>query len=247
MKIWIFDIETSPHLSFHFGRWQQNIPADHTVEESAVSCWAGKWHGETGISFMSVWDDGHEAMMEGIWNALDEADVVIGFNSNKFDVKRVNAEFLRLGWEAPSPYDKVDLLVQARKHFAFSSNRLKDLLVELDLTPKLATEGGFRLWMDVYFREKKALKNMEEYNKQDVLSTEEFYDYMLGWISPHPNWALYVNDDAPVCPNCGSENIKKHKIRRTKVRKYQQWHCQACGSYHRGRKALEKTGPGVLV
>ena len=246
MKILTFDIETSPHLSFHFGRWQQNIPYQNTVSESSVSCWAAKWLDEDNVMFMSEWKDGYEPMMTEMWELLEEADAVVGFNSDKFDIKRVNSEFLRLGWTPPSPYASIDLFKQAKKHFAFSSNRLKDLLEELGLSPKLETVGGMKLWMGVYFEEEWAQKRMRLYNIQDVWSTEEFYDYMLGWITPHPNWGLYVDDDNPVCPNCASTNMKKHKIRRTKVRKYQQWQCQDCGSYHRGRKSLETTD-GVLA
>jgi len=246
MKILTFDIETSPHLSFHWRRWQENIPYQNTIEESSTLCWAAKWLDEDDVMFMSEWDDGFEPMMREMWELLEEADAVIGFNSDKFDIKRVNSEFLRLGWTPPSPYAKIDLFKQAKKHFAFSSNRLKDLLVELGLTPKLESNANMKLWMDVYFREAPALKRMKNYNIQDVKSTEEFYDYMLGWIDPHPNWGLYVDDDNPTCPNCGSTEMKKHKIRRTKVRKYQQWQCQGCGSYHRGRKSLE-TADGVLA
>lgn len=253
MKIWIFDIETSPHLSFHFGRWQQNIPRQNTVSESSVSCWAGKWFGDSTMFFMSEWEHGHEAMMQGIWDMLDEADVVIGFNSNKFDVKRVNAEFLRLGWEPPSPYMKLDLLTQARKQFAFSSNRLKDLLKELGLTPKLEDNANMQLWMDVYFEKKAAQERMKSYNKQDVRSTEEFYQFILPWITPHPNWGLFVDDVAdganPVCPTCGEQDMHPHKKRYTKVKAYMQWKCGSCGSYHRGRKALKgsKEDQGVLA
>jgi hypothetical protein len=128
MKILILDIETSPHLSWHWGRWKQNIPHKQTVTESAVLCWAAKWYGQKKVHFGSRWYDGHEYMMEKLWLLMDEADVVVGYNSKKFDVKRINSEFIRLGWEQPSPYDQVDLLLQVRKHFAFSSNRLDDVL-----------------------------------------------------------------------------------------------------------------------
>ena len=253
MKIFTFDIETSPHLSFHWGRWQQNISKIFTMEESRMICWAGKWYGEKEISFMSEWDDGQDAMIEGIWTMLDEADVVIGFNSNKFDIKRVNAEFLRLGLGSPSPYQKIDLLLQARKHFAFSSNKLADLLAELDLSPKLTEDVNMSLWIDVvYGRKKRAQQTMKRYNKQDVRSTEEFYDYLLGWIDPHPNWGLFVDDvsdpNKPVCPNCGGRHLSKHKKRYTKVKSYMQWHCNSCGKYSKGRKALAsaKEDQGIL-
>ena len=254
MKILTIDIETSPHLSFHWRRWQENIPRQNTIKESRILCWAGKWYGSKAITFKSEWADGHKAMMDTLWQMLDEADVVIGFNSDKFDIKRINSEFLRLGWHAPSPYQKIDLYKQTTKHFAFSSNRLKDLLKELGLTPKLEDNANMELWMDVVYNKRKSAQNrMKRYNIQDVYSTEEFYDYMLGWISPHPNWGLFVDDvsnpDKPICPNCGSKGMHKHKVRRTKVKVYQQWHCPDCGSYHRGRKALKngKEDQGVLA
>lgn len=254
MRILTFDIETSPHLSFHFGRWNQNIPAGNTVEESRMICWAAKWYGEKEVMCMTEWEDGQDAMLTGIWELLDEADVVIGFNSDKFDIKRVNAEFLEANWPAPSPYQRIDLLKQARKHFAFSSNRLKDLLEKLGLTPKLEQFAGMKLWIDVaYHRAKRAQNRMRKYNIQDVKSTEEFYDYMLGWIDPHPNWGHFADDvsdpDNPVCPNCGEQDMSPHKKRYTKVTSYMQWHCGSCGKYARGRKALTKSkdNQGILA
>ena len=245
MKILIVDIETSPHISCHFGRWGENIQPEKTLEESRVICWAAKWAGERKTMFMSEWGHGADEMIEGIYDLFDEADVVVGFNSKRFDVKRINSEFIRRGWTPPSPYEQVDLLLQVRKNFAFSSNRLKHLLKELDLTPKLEDNADMQLWIDVcVYNKAPARKRMEAYNKQDVKSTEELYDFMLGWITPHPNWGVYVDDvsdpDNPVCPNCGGRHMRKHKIRRTKVRKYRQWHCQDCGKYSRGRKHLER-------
>lgn len=241
MKIVTFDIETSPHLSFHFGRWQQNIPASNTVNESKMICWAAKEYGEKDIEFASIWEDGEDYVLERLWEIMDEADVIIGFNSDKFDIKRVMGEFFLRGWEPPSPFHSVDLFKQAKRHFAFSSNRLKDILKARGLSPKLEEFGGMALWMDVVHKElKSAQKRMKAYNKQDVASTEELYDAMLGWITNHPNWGLYVDDydGDPICPNCGSKHVKEHKVRRTKVRQYMQYQCQDCGKYARGRKSI---------
>lgn len=206
-------------------------------------CWAAKWVGSKKIHFASEWIDGAENMFAQLWDLLDAADVVVGFNSKRFDVKRINTEFIVRGWQAPSPYEQVDLLHQVKKNFAFSSNKLKHVLKVLGLSPKLEENANMELWMDVVVRENKAAqKRMMAYNKQDVASTEELYDYILGWISPHPNWGVYVDDlgaDRPTCPNCGSKHMHRHKIRRTAVRRYQQWHCQDCGKYARGRKHLD--------
>jgi len=253
MKILIVDIETSPHLSYHFRRWQENIPPENTIEETRTICWSAKWLGDSKMYFMSEWEDGFVEMVKGIYDLLNEADVVVGFNSDKFDIKMLNTEFLRLGYGPPSPFQKVDLYKQATKHFRFSSNRLKHLLLELGLSPKLEDNAKMELWIDVvHWKSKSARKRMKEYNKQDVRSTEEFYTYMLGWIDPHPNYGLFVDDvsDAkPVCPNCGSVHLIKHKVRRTQVKVYQQWHCKGCGKYSRGRKNIGVAGVdnGILA
>jgi DNA polymerase elongation subunit (family B) len=252
MRILTLDIETVPHLSFHWGRWQQNIPASNTVSESRIVCFAAKWHDSNKMMFYSEWGSGKEDMLVAAWDLLDKADLVVGYNSKKFDVKRLNAEFAAMGMTPPSPYHHVDLYHQVKKNFAFSSNKLKDVLNVLGLSPKMEEDVNWQLWLDVYNGRKPAQKKMAAYNKQDVKSTEELYDYLLGWIQPHPNWGLYVDDlgpDRPTCPSCGSHDMVKHKIRTTRVRRYRQWKCKACGSYHRGRKHLDGRGKedtGVL-
>ena len=252
MKILILDIETSPHFSAHFGRWQQNIPPEHTLYESRVICWAAKWLDKKKVMFAAEWTVGPEEMLAQMYDLLNEADAVVHFNGKKFDMKRLNTEFLRLGWGPNSHYHQIDLCQQVKKHFAFSSNRLKHLLKELELTPKLEENSNMQLWIDVcWFEDRAARTRMREYNKQDVLSTEEFYDYMLGWIDPHPNCGLYVDDvsgDKPACPNCGHHTVHINKYRTTKTRKYIQYYCPNCGKYPRGRKHVGTTGTdnGVL-
>lgn len=245
MKILIVDIETSPHLSYHFGRWNQNIPRKHTKKESRIICWAAKWYDKKRVHFASVWGTDREDMLSKLWSLMDAADVVVGFNSKKFDVKRINSEFLRQGWARPSPYDQVDLIQQVRKNFSFSSNRLDDVLTELGMENKQSNKG-MDLWIEVMEGVKKSRAEMRSYNIQDVAVTEELYTRIRGWIDNHPNWGLFVNDDDPICPTCGSKHVIQHKKRRTRTRAYVQYQCQDCGGYARGRKSL-KSGEGVLT
>ena len=190
-------------------------------------------------------------MLDQMWTLLDEADVVVGYNSKKFDIKRLNAEFVKRGWDSPSPYQQIDLYQQCKKNFAFSSNRLDDVLDELGLKQKLPTEG-MALWMRVMEGERLAQKQMKNYNVQDVEVTEALYEHIRQWITPHPNMGLYVDDegcDSPACRTCGEHEMVRHKKRPTSVGLYQQWHCQNCGAYHRGRKNLKPGGVknGVLA
>lgn len=138
------------------------------------------------------------------------------------------------------------MLLQVRKHFGLSSNKLDDVLTELGLENK-QSNSGFDLWMDVMAGVRKARTEMKTYNIQDVKVTEDLYENIKGWISPHPNWGLFINDDEPVCITCGSSDVKPHKVRRTRTRVYRQYHCQSCGAYARGRKSLETPNEGVLT
>jgi DNA polymerase elongation subunit (family B)/DNA-directed RNA polymerase subunit RPC12/RpoP len=252
LKILTFDIETSPHISAHFGRWKQNIPPEHTLHESDVICYAAKWHDKKQVIFRSLWDRGRELLAEEIWDLLDEADVVVSYNGKKFDIKRLNTMFLEDRMGPPSPFQHVDLFTQAKKHFNFSSNKLKHVLKRLGLTPKLEDDVKMQLWIDAcWHSDPRAQGIMKKYNIQDVKSTEELYNYMLGWIDPHPNWGLFINDedDNPICPNCGSKELIKKGVEHTKVRTYQRWKCKDCGSHHRGRRNIGKPGVenGILA
>lgn len=61
---------------------------------------------------------------------------------------------------------------------------------------------------------------------------------MRGWITPHPNVNLYVEDDITRCPSCGdSENLKwgetKPYVTQTNV--YETCRCGNCGTISRSR------------
>jgi len=245
-KILVLDIETRPHLSFHWGRWQQNIPKANTVEESTILCCAYKWLGQKKVAATSSYYDGFEDMMQNIWDVLNACDAVVHYNGSKFDIRRINTEFLKLGWEQPDPYAQIDLIKTIRKHFAFSSNRLGDVLGELGLEEKGNPE--YSLWLRCIKGEKKAWDEMIKYNKQDVTITEELYLTVRGWISNHPNMGLFVDDTEglPICTNCQSHNVVRKGVERTRVRTYQRYRCTDCGHPMKGRRQLSPTGEGVL-
>jgi DNA-directed RNA polymerase subunit RPC12/RpoP len=81
-----------------------------------------------------------------------------------------------------------------------------------------------------------AWKEMEKYNKQDVALLEEVYDIMLPWITHHPNLALYLDEDRPVCTNCGSKKVWKNKDKfPLNSQAYTLYQCQDCGTWIRSR------------
>ena len=93
-KILFFDIETAPNMSYVWGQWQQDV-IDH-VQEWYILCFSYKWEGEKKTHVVSLNDfdlyskdlENDLNVVQKLWELLDEADIVIGHNSDAFDIKK---------------------------------------------------------------------------------------------------------------------------------------------------------------
>ena len=116
-------------------------------------------------------------MLVPMWKLMDQADIIIGQNSNSFDIKKLNAKFLEYKMGAPSEYRKIDTMRMAGKHFSFVSRKLEYMSKKFCKIKKL-THGKFpgqELWNACKRGNKQAWIEMQRYNKQDVLATEELF------------------------------------------------------------------------
>ena len=172
-----------------------------------------------------------------MWKLLEEADAVVHYNGEKFDMPILNREFILNDIPPPSPYHHIDLLKVVRRRFRFTSNKLDYVAQQLDLGAKIQ-HSGMELWKGCMDMEDKSWKIMERYNKQDVRLLPKLYKLLLPWIQRHPNHALYTDSDRPLCPNCGSKKIKKNGTETTLKMKYQRYKCTDCNTPIRGRKNI---------
>ena len=248
-KILIFDIETAPSLGYFWGKWQQNIHDDQLVHDWFMFTWSAKWLFDKKIYNAKV--TGKEALaqddkriVESIWRMLDEADIVIGHNIEKFDLRKLNARFLLHGLGVPSSYQTIDTLKHARKKFNVHSNKLDYLARFLSVGKKVSHEG-FEMWKKCYQGDEEAIAKMAEYNDGDIKINEEVYLEMRQFIQPHPNLGLFVNDDVHRCPCCGSDQLVETGSYYTTVNSYPEYKCNSCGSNSRGKKANKK-GKGIM-
>lgn len=110
-KILLFDIETSPILAWTFSLFKTTIGINQIQEGPRVICWSARWVGAKGttVMFDSEYKSDPVDMLRNIRDLLDEADVVVGYNSDGFDIPWLNREFLRFGIDLPSPFQPVDL------------------------------------------------------------------------------------------------------------------------------------------
>ena len=231
MNILLLDIETAPNLVHVWGLWNQNVGVPQIIDSGYVLSWAAKWYDEGTLMYDSLHQSTTRSMLKGIHALLDEADVVVHYNGTKFDIPTLNKEFLLAGFKPPAPYKQVDLLKVARTQFKFPSNKLDYVSRALGVATKVK-HRGHQLWIDCMAGLDSAWKEMEIYNKQDVVVLEQVYYILLPWIKNHPNHGLY--NEKCSCPNCGGVSYKKRGWYYTANLKYQRYRCSSCGTWFRG-------------
>lgn len=244
-KVLIYDIETAPILGYVWRLWDQNVALNQIHSDWHVLSWSAKWLDDPPNKVMymdqrnekNIEDD--SKILKKIWNLLDEADIVITQNGKNFDQKMLNARFILKGFQPPSSYKHIDTKQIASKHFGFTSNKLEYM------TDKLCTKykklkhekfNGFDLWRECLAGNIEAWKEMEKYNKYDVLSLEELYKLLIPWDNTI-NFNLYHDDEDHMC-KCGSNTFSRNGFYYTSSGKYQKYKCKSCGAEHRDKENL---------
>jgi hypothetical protein len=229
MKILLLDIETAPHKVWSWGLFKQTIAINQIEEPGYTLCWAAKWYGEDKVMFADI-NSGKTEMLLGIYDLVDQADVVVHYNGSHFDIPTLNQEWLAQGWSPPSPVIQIDLLQTVRKRFRLPSNKLNYISEYLKLGSKI-NHKGMELWRECMNGVPESWAVMQEYNIQDVTLLERLYDVLRPWIINHPNHGLFSAEELQVCPNCGSQHLQKRGLYYTKTQTYQRYRCMTCGSW----------------
>lgn len=240
-KILLFDIETAPCETYNWGLYNELTSMDFVKHDWYVLCWSAKWLGDKEIMSEGIYSKSRsdKKIVKKLWNLFNEADIVIAHNAVKFDCRKANTRFIANGLTPPSPPKIVDTLKMARKHFAFTSNRLGDLGAFLGIGEKLDT-GGFKLWKKCMKGDKEAWDTMVRYCKGDVELLESVYLKLRPYALNHPNTGVYTGKMSCVC---GSTNLQRRGYAVTNANRYQRYQCQECGAWCRNK--ISVLGKGV--
>lgn len=234
-KILLFDIETTPHLAYVWGKYDQTavgfLKHQHLLSFSAK--WLRGKHVTKGlIDYPGYKKDKHNdgLLTKDMWDLLHEADIVVAHNGRAFDTKKMNARFSFHHLPPPAPYKIVDTKEMSKKYFNFTSNSLDDISQYLGVGKKLPNVG-FDLWLECMAGNPKAWAVMKKYNAHDVVLLEAIYLHMLPWMDGHPNMSSLREGGA--CPKCGSPELIKRGEAKTQSTVFQRYQCKACGGWSR--------------
>ena len=231
LKVLLFDIETAPNLGYTWTKYETNVI--EFVKERYMLCFSVKWLNEKQTKVFALPDfktyakdkTDDKELVQKLWEYIDEADVVVAHNGNRFDIPIMNSRFLVNGLTPPSTYKQVDTLKVARQKFSFNSNKLNDIGEFLGLGKKVDT-GGFSLWKGCMEGDPKCWNKMKKYNKVDVTLLEKVYKTLRAWMPTHPNIGILKGRHA--CTHCGSTKTQNRGFSYAKYHKYQRFQCKSC-------------------
>ena len=229
-KLLFLDIEWKPATAYVWRMWDENISPDQLIDEGGMLCFCAKWEGSKDSLFFSEWDDGREGMSKAALELLSEADAVVTYNGDKYDLPKITGEIVLAGLNPPPPITSIDVMKTIKK-FGFVMNRLAYIGPLFKVGAKVKHEG-FNLWKDVMAGNPKAQKKMRKYCIQDVTLLEKLYKRVYPFIRNHPHLGKERHD----CGACGSSHVQSRGFRRTKYFKIQRLQCQTCGSWQDGTR-----------
>lgn len=251
--ITVLDIETAPIVAHVWKLWDNNVGLNQIEQDWSILSYTAKpldpnatnvsvrrrkaacEYKDTSTAPGGVRDDSE--LLIALWDIFHRSDIIVGQNVRRFDVRKIRARMMQAGMQPHSPFRILDTMEMAKSAGAFTSNKLEYLSGELAEIKKLkhARFAGHELWTECLRNNPAAWREMQAYNKVDVLATEEVYLKLRPWATQHLNVAAYQDPEHPACPVCGSHALTQDGFAFTNVSRYPRYHCGGCGAWSRSR------------
>jgi len=229
------DIETAPMVVTSWSLYPKSLSHENIMQDWFMICAAWKYNDSPKVYATSIQGGkGNDyKVVKALRDAIAQADIVVGHNSDRFDIKKLNARLIYHGLDPLPMVSSIDTLKEVRKIAAFTSNRLDYLAKVLVGEGKLKTD--YHLWLKAMDGNKKAITDMVTYNKVDVIRLEQVYMRLRPYMKSHIHiGALNDKGKYESCPKCGSSHFKLNGIRVTASgMQRQECQCRKCGGYFR--------------
>ncbi len=230
-KILVLDIETKPSKAYVWKLFDENVGLEQLIEPGYIICVGAQWVGSQKSMFYSEWEHGRLPMLQAVHALLSEADAIVTYNGDRFDIAKLNGEFFLFKLPPVPPLTSIDLYKTIKK-LGFASGKLAFIGPFLELGSKTTTPG-FILWKKVIDGNANAQAKMKKYCLQDVKLTAKLYLRLRPYIKTHPYLSSTKSDE---CGACGGKHLQSRGYRRTKTFRIQRIQCQSCGSWQDGKR-----------
>lgn len=244
----VVDIEVTPSTVLMYGKWFDPVILEELDREKIASI---SWLSNGGkVQCRGIWD---MPSYKGKWtekaqkelaifcrDLINEADIIVGHNSDKYDIKKINSECLYYRIEPPRENKTFDTKKLSGKYGDEPTKRLAYLAPKYTGGGKLSHEG-YKTYIKAVAGDKKAQKELRAYNNEDVVRTWELYKLYLPFITRERTaW-----QGKRVCPQCGGVNTQSRGIGKRHGGLYRRFQCMEClvannKSWFYGEKIINK-------
>lgn len=238
-RVIVFDIETTIMHLAGFGIRDQNFSLEQILKDWTICAFAAKVVGST--ECLRIHTKGSRidrALVKKAIKFLQTADVLVSQNGIAFDLPKINwrAEVNKIGPNQLHKTMHVDLLKEGRRLFGPTSHKLA--WISKMLTPHIQKSkhsqfAGTELWTELDKRNPAAIKEMYDYNWQDILATEAVYHEYIKWIE-HIDLNRSISPrvkafDTIKCRVCSGETVGNGTIRRL-TGHFRRFQCKSCAA-----------------
>jgi hypothetical protein len=237
LRFLYIDIETSAILAHVWGLFDQNIALNQIDKDWSILSFAAKFADEDKMHYLDVRyeaDIRDDSMLcVALHHLMQQADFVCAHNAAAFDVKKINARFLKHGLSPLQHYRVVDTLKIAKRNFKLTSNKLDYIASYFGIEGKLKDRKfpGQTLWNECLKRNMAAFEELQAYNLQDVLVLVQVHERIRAWDKGTNNTVFTGNECA-----CGGEVSALDRLKWTNTGSFRLYACTKCGRQYQSRE-----------
>lgn len=211
-KVMVYDIETSRTKAWVWWSGKQYIGHNQLIEEPKIITVSWKWLGEDKVHYLT-WDKDHcdKQLMKDFLKEYNQADMVIGYNNDRFDNRWINARAMKYGLDVNVFVRSYDIMKEEKRVFRVPSYSMAYMAVYSNVVHKQGHEGN-HMWNMIQTgtpeEQAEYLQKMVDYNIGDIIATEELYYRLRKYFGHKVHFGVLDGNEKWTCPDTGSTDVE---------------------------------------
>lgn len=214
-KILIYDIETCRIRFWGWWTGKQYVSPQQLIDEPRIITVSWKWLGDDEVKYLT-WDEDQcdKQLMKEFLKEYNKADMVIGYNNDRFDNRWINARAMKHGLDVNTFVRSFDIMKEEKRLFRTPSYSMDYMAKYSNVTHKQSHEGII-MWDKIQTgtpeEREEYLQKMVDYNVGDIVATEELYLRMRRYFGHKTHLGVLGGSERFSCPTTGSMNVRLYK------------------------------------
>jgi DNA polymerase elongation subunit (family B) len=214
-KIMIYDIETCRIRAWVWWTGKGYTNHANLIDEPKIITISWKWIGEEGIHYVT-WDKNHcdKQLMIDFLKEYNNADMVIGYNNDRFDNRWINARAMKHNLDVNIHVKSYDIMKEEKRVFRVPSYSMAYMSKYSNVIHKQGHEG-IHMWNMIQTgtpeEQAEYLEKMVIYNVGDIAATEELYLRLRKYFGHRTHLGVLKGGERFSDPDTGSLNVELYK------------------------------------